>query len=121
MRKSTGLPRRQRIVDGTSFEAVFRDKVSVHGRYFSVHAAHNRTGCARLGLVVSRKVSKKAVQRNRIKRQIRETFRLGQGELPDMDYVVVARPGGSDQDNSVLKQELTRLLEISRAKCQNRG
>lgn len=73
----------------------------------------------RLGLVVSKKVSKKAVQRNRIKRQIREAFRYSQGQLSDMDFIVVASPGISGETNGVLNRELMRLFEISQEKCQS--
>ncbi|MDX1550279.1 MAG: ribonuclease P protein component, partial [Lysobacter spongiicola] len=52
-------------------------------------------GGARLGLAVSRKVDRRAVGRNRVKRVLREAFRQRRGFLRDGDYVVVARPGAS--------------------------
>jgi ribonuclease P protein component len=55
-------------------------------------ARPNGLGHPRLGLTVPRRVGK-AVRRNRLKRLLREAFRLNQHELPQgMDYVVLVRP-----------------------------
>jgi len=48
---------------------------------------------ARLGLVIAKKHVKKAVQRNQVKRIIRESFRQHQAELEGLDIVVLARAG----------------------------
>lgn len=51
------------------------------------------SGEARLGVSVGRRVGR-AVQRNKVKRAIRESFWKLAGDLPDgHDYVIVARPG----------------------------
>ncbi|STO63775.1 ribonuclease P [Haemophilus parahaemolyticus] len=47
----------------------------------------------RLGLTVAKKHLKRAHDRNRIKRIVRESFRLKQHELPNMDFVFVAKGG----------------------------
>lgn len=59
--------------------------------YFQVHARPNELGHARLGLVVGKKVAKRANRRNYIKRTVREWFRLNQHRLDGVDYVVRAR------------------------------
>jgi ribonuclease P protein component len=46
----------------------------------------------RIGITVSSKIAS-AVERNRVKRWVREAFRALQGELPPVDLVVIARPG----------------------------
>jgi ribonuclease P protein component len=51
----------------------------------------NGLGHARLGLAISKRVSKRAVERNRIKRLLRESFRRARHQLPPMDLLVMAR------------------------------
>ncbi len=63
----------------------------------------------RLGLVVSKRVSVKAVERNRIKRLIRESFRLTQGELGPLDVVVIARTGAAGESNPLIFKALESL------------
>lgn len=70
---------------------MFERRQSAHNANFGVYVANNGLDHARIGLVVSKKVSKKAVIRNRIKRQIREAFRQQQQTLGAVDYVVVAK------------------------------
>src|SRR5690554_3159758 len=74
-------------------------------------AAPPDAGRARLGLAVSRKVDRRAVGRNRVKRVLREAFRQRRGLLRDGDYVVVARPGASTQDADQLRQAFLNLLQ----------
>lgn len=65
---------------------------------------------ARLGLAVSRKVDARAVVRNRIKRQLRETFRAHRTQLLPGDYVCVARPGAATLPPAALREALLSLL-----------
>jgi len=51
----------------------------------------NELGHARLGLAISKRVSKRAVERNRIKRLLRESFRRVRHQLPAVDLMVMAR------------------------------
>ena len=64
----------------------------------------------RLGLAVSRKVDRRAVGRNRIKRIVREAFREHRAQLADADYVIVARPGAAACDAPQLRAALFALL-----------
>ncbi len=81
----------QRLLKPAEFKRVFELRQSAHNAHFGIYAAKNTTGQPRLGLVVSKKVSKKAVVRNRIKRQIRENFRLQISSLDAYDFVIVAK------------------------------
>lgn len=62
----------------------------------------------RLGLLVSRKHARRATERNRIKRRIREAFRLEQGTLRGLDILV--RPPFGIQANSTMMPHLRELL-----------
>lgn len=58
---------------------------------------------ARLGFIVSKKRVKLAVQRNRIKRCLRETFRQVQHELPSFDVVFLAKSHLAELSNEELQ------------------
>ena len=104
-----GFGREARLLTGSQFREVFQYRKPVHGRYFSIHSVPNQLGYSRIGLAVSKKVSRRAVQRNRIKRQAREVFRHCQIELQNRDFVVVAKVGCSTQENPALRRELVKL------------
>lgn len=84
---------RARLSRSAEFERVYRQGRSTANRHLVLYAFPNpSTQTPRLGLSVSRKVGG-AVQRNRVKRLLREAFALHeQGLSPGQDLVVVARP-----------------------------
>lgn len=65
----------------------------------------------RLGLAVSRKVTSRAVGRNRIKRVLRDVFRHHRADLAAGMYVVVARSAAASADNQQLRDALLGLLQ----------
>jgi len=101
-----GLPPSARLRRAAEF-AAFRDASGrVQARHFLLRVIPSVVGEARLGLAVSRKVSKRAVARNRIKRIVRESFRLHRAGLPALDVLVIARPIAADAENAALRAEL---------------
>ena len=72
-------------------------------------ARPNSTQGPRLGLVIAKKSVKHAVQRNRIKRLARESFRMQQCQLQDVDAIVLARRGLDQLDNTHLRSLFDRL------------
>lgn len=82
---------------------------------FTLISTANEQGAPRLGLVVARKTLRRAVDRNRIKRVVRESFRLHRADLPPRDIVVMprqvagAKPGGTLRESLV--QHWKRLAD----------
>lgn len=69
---------------------------------FTVLYRDNGIRAPRLGLAVSKKNCRQAVGRNRIKRIVRESFRLNQNRLPGIDIVVLSQPGTHKANNNEL-------------------
>ena len=87
-------PRRRRLSRSAEFERVYRQGRSKGNRFLVLYAFPREDDDAgpRLGLSVSRRVGG-AVERNRVKRVLREAFWEEAERLPSgSDYVVVARP-----------------------------
>lgn len=105
-----GFGREKRLLNPAQFKAVFDSPSGkVPGRSVLLLARRNDLDHPRLGLVIGKKSVKLSVERNRLKRQIRESFRCHQQELSGWDLVVVARKGLGDQDNAELAQLCAKL------------
>lgn len=103
---------------GPAFAAVFKNGRRSKDGLFLVCAAPNTQAHARLGVNVARRVSTKAVLRNRIKRQAREAFRQHQSEARGLDVVVIAQTGAAAADNTALRQSLREHLIKVAQKCK---
>lgn len=127
-----GFAKSKRLRKPSEFSKVYQNnQTRVKGQYFLVLAFFRFQVVAnegvndtiptlseggRVGAVVSKKVSKLAVQRNRIKRLIREQFRQNQHPR-DFDFVVIAKPGAAAADNSHLTKELNYLWKKLHKRC----
>ena len=91
MEASARFPGCRRLSRKRDFDAVFEKGHSAADSNLVVYALPTELGLSRLGMAVGRKHGN-AAARNRIKRLIREAFRLNAGKLPDSaDIVVVPR------------------------------
>lgn len=71
-------------------------------------ARRNELEWPRIGFAISKKQVARATARNRIKRLLRESFRLKQQELPSVDLVVLARTGLDKRSNREIRRSLER-------------
>jgi ribonuclease P protein component len=106
------FPRRAHLRASAQFQAVFGGGTRFSGPLFRLQVlpASSEPAEAHLGMTVSKRVDKRAAARNRIRRQIRETFRLQRAQLPPGDYVFQAKPEAKLVDNPGLRQALLKLL-----------
>lgn len=116
--RSAAFAKTQRLLKPTEFKHVFEQRQSAHNAHFGVYAAKNQLGHARIGLVVSKKVSKKAVIRNRIKRQVRENFRLQQDDFDAYDFVIVAKAPLSAIASATITPQLQPLWLKAIKRCK---
>lgn len=105
------LPRAARLTGLRAFDRVFASRSARSSRHFRIHFTASEIGVdtPRLGVTVSKRVAKRAVERNRVRRQIRESFRLHRAELEQLDYVVRALPSAAAVDNVELRRSLNEL------------
>lgn len=115
--KPLGFPRAARLLRGSEYDRVFARAERSRDRFFTVLARRRSEALGRLGLAVSKKAARRAVDRNRIKRLVREGFRRQQADLAGLDIVVIARPGIAGGGNRELSRSLTaHWVRIRRAK-----
>ena len=114
-----GFPRSSRILRAAEFRAIYDHGLRISGPLFAAfcrartedqQAGHPATG-ARLGLTVPRAIGK-AVFRNRIKRRLREAFRLHRTEFgPQWDIVLNPRRAALDASFTAIERALGRVIE----------
>ena len=105
-----GFPKTSRLLNAADYKAVFSNaQFKVSCRQFLVLAICNSRSGPRLGLVIAKKNVALAVQRNRIKRQLRDTFRHNTAFLDKLDLVVLARKDADKLDNNQLKNTIEAL------------
>lgn len=102
-----GYPRQLRLLTAGDYRRVFETAAfKVHGKGLMALASPNALGHPRLGLIFSKKNVRRAVDRNRLKRIVRDSIRLRQQRLPAVDIVVLARRGVHELDNATVHRQL---------------
>lgn len=105
-----GFPRSARLLRSADYSRVFEQRQRSSDHYFTVLRYRHGGPGSRLGLAISRKQVKRAVDRNRLKRLIRELFRRHHHRLAGYDLVVMARSSAVSADNRRLNAALLRLM-----------
>ncbi|HMB58081.1 MAG TPA: ribonuclease P protein component [Arenimonas sp.] len=109
------FPRCAHLRASAEFQAVFGEGKRISGACFRLHARIVADASERrLGVAVSKRVDKAAVGRNRVRRQVKEVFRLHRAHLPGGDFVFVAKPEAAKADNAALRADLLSLLDRAR-------
>jgi len=118
--------KRGRLSRSAEFDRVFRQGRSIANRVLVLYAfPRAEEGEPRLGVSVSRRVGG-AVERNHVKRLLREAFQLESGALPDgVDVVVVARPEArvvAERDGlEGIRSALAELIARARERAAGAG
>ena len=97
------------------FRIVYKSGRSRANRYFIMYTLNNSHDYNRIGISVSKKVGN-SVQRHRIKRLVKESYRLHEEMFNSgLDIVVIARNGAADLGYKDVESALLHLLKLHKA------
>lgn len=105
------FPRQAKIVKTDDFSSVFNLRKRIANKHLVMRYRPNGYASARLGLIVSKKTAKLAVQRNYMRRVMRELFRLNLSQLPNVDLVIQIQKAFNQPDFAVIRTEFEFLLK----------
>ena len=107
---SFSFTKEKRLLNHKDFVNLNRLGKRRHSANFTLIISKNRLGTTRLG-IVARKKTGNAVKRNRVKRLIREFFRLHKSDFPQgYDIVIVAKVGASGLNLWKIKEEFGEII-----------
>jgi ribonuclease P protein component len=98
------------MVKTDDFSSVFNLRKRIASQHLVMRYRPNQLNMPRLGLVVSKKTAKLAVQRNYMRRILRELFRLNQQQLPAVDLVIQVQKAFQQAEFILIKQEFESLI-----------
>jgi ribonuclease P protein component len=105
-----GFRSAHRLHKTDEFSSVFAFRRALRGRYYMLHFRPNDLDTARLGVVVAKKLARRANVRNLMKRIAREMFRRHRAGLPSMDLVVRLHAPVAGATRAELNADLLQLL-----------
>jgi ribonuclease P protein component len=105
------LEKKYRITKNKEFESVMTQKEAVYSPVLMIKFVKNELSYPRIGLIVSNKVSKKASQRNLIKRRIREIIQLNFKKIKkNNDIIIIVSPKIIKEAKVLKYQEIETYL-----------
>ena len=115
------FPKSCRLLDARDYARVFsKPDFRVSNKYFLILGCWTDIDSGRLGVIVAKKNIARANQRNRIKRLIREVFRMRKAEFPRTDLVVMARKELQFLENRECQTHIHELMnEIEQKHAAN--
>ena len=106
------------LLTPTHFEYVFSNAIPSVSPQLTLLARFNTSNNPRIGITLAKKRVKHAHDRNRLKRIIRESFRLQRHSFPNIDIVVVGKSGLDKLSNQELFFLLSKLWKKLVSRCE---
>lgn len=108
---SNAFPRNNRLLSTRDYGFCFKNSRKLYSQHFVIFYCKNNLSIPRLGLAISKKQLKHAVDRNRIKRIIRESFRLHKKDLTPFDITVVLSKEARKASRALVQLDLGNELD----------
>lgn len=107
-----GFTKQQRLLKASEFQRVFdQSALKASAGPIFLLAASNQLEHPRIGFIIAKKQVRLAVQRNRIKRIVRETFRTQSHSDFNYDVIVMARKGLDQKSSREIRKEFERMWQ----------
>lgn len=106
-----------RLVNPDDFKRVFSKGRRVHQPPLSLVYVVNGLAHSRIGLAIGKRLARRAIERNRVKRLVRESFRVRKQEVEGMDCVFYLNGSTTQLSNAALRGLIDRLWQKVNAKC----
>lgn len=105
------FPPTKRLITASGYQQVFKRGKKQRAEFFTFIYCANDFSFARLGLAIAKRYIPLAVERNRVRRIIRESFRQYQISMKAFDIVVIAQKALHDIESASLREELNRVWQ----------
>jgi len=116
-KRPEGLSRDERVRTRRDLDKVFREGARLYAANFVIITRRNERGFSRIGAISGKKMGT-AVQRNRVKRLIREFFRRNKGVIRGpADYVIIGRKGARDLGYADVVWQLRGVMDSNEAEA----
>lgn len=110
------FPKKNRLLKSRDFQRVYRKGKWVANRELIINFEKHQDPNSRIGFTVSKKVSKRAVDRNRIKRQFREWYRTHKQDFFSIDIVMTAKPALNEKTAEEIQESLDDIWHKAQKK-----
>ncbi len=116
------LKKENRIRNKKDFDRAFKAGQSFYGKIVGLKVVVNNLTNNRFGIIISAKVSKKAVERNRLRRIIREKAKEVLYTItPGKDFVFIVHPEANKLEAQNIRLIIDKLLEKAKANFTNKA
>jgi len=116
----TSFPKSIRLLNAKDYSNVFGSvDIKISSQYFLCLARKSSSDKPRMGIIVAKKNVRFAVNRNRIKRLLRESFRHSKKQVPTYDLVIMAKRSAADAENEKLTKELQYIWRKLKQKAKS--
>jgi len=106
------LKKENRIKKKNDFALIFKNGKNLKAGFFILKVLNNNLQLSRLAIIISQKVSKKAVERNRLRRLISSIFEENFKQLQTgFDFVFLVLPNIKDKDNLEIKAKVVEVFK----------
>ena len=108
------LAQRARITKARDYAHIFQKGMHSQGKFWKLLASPSGQANSRLGLAISKKICKRAVDRNLFKRIARETFRQHRDDFDLLDFVVMIKKIPNTNNQELISDLLSLLQNAKR-------